>query len=159
MSPRILDPANPATWLAALGVTDAPVPRAGVVTALRFFGRYMSALPPEERLSFLKGMDLHSPVRIVTLAPPAIVAAFRYGPQNPYRLFYTRAGTSPRTLGVDPNGRSFRRFRVTQPVEVLESRCTSARQTWTDPDARTVFDGGGIQYVIPRSDQVLLVVQ
>lgn len=158
MHPKTLDPARPSTWLAALGVTDAPVPRAGVTTALTFFTRFMGSLPPEERLSFIRGMDLHSPVRTIVLSPPAVVAAFRYAAQNPYRLFYTRAGTSPHNLGVNPNGRSFRRFRVIHPVEVLESRCTSARETWTDPDSRAAFAGGGIQYVIPRSDQVLSLI-
>jgi hypothetical protein len=153
-----LDRSKPGSWLAALGITDAPMTRAGTTTALRFFAVHMPALPPDEQLSFLRGIDLHQPVREISLAPGAFLAAFRYATQNPLRLFYTKVGTSQHSLGINPGGRIFRRFRVKSSVAVLESRCTSARETWTDPDSRQAFAGGGIQYIVPRAEHVLSLV-
>jgi hypothetical protein len=155
----LLDRSKPASWLAAIGVTDAPLTRAGVATALRFFAVHMPLLSSEEQLSFLRGVDLHRTVSEISLAPGVVLAAFRYSAQNPIRLFYTRAGVSPHTLGVNPTGRKFRRFRVAVPVRVLESRCASARETWTDPDARQAFAGGGLQYIVPAAERVLVLVQ
>src|SRR5215208_7686595 len=62
-------------WLGELGVTSSPVTRAGLATALQFFHMRMPALPRAMQLAFLKGMDLHRPVRQVTLAPSDVVAA------------------------------------------------------------------------------------
>jgi len=110
------------------------------------------------QLSFLRGMDLHAQVNEAGLAIGDEVVAFRYANQDPFRLFYAKVGASPHTLGINPSGRAFRRFRVVVPVRVLESRCTAARETWTDPDVRQAFLGGGIQYVVPRSGYVLTSV-
>lgn len=118
----------------------------------------MPELSLELQLSFLRGMDLHSPVREVGLAVGEELAAFRYANQDPFRLFYTKPGASPHTLGINPAGRAFRRFRVVSPVTALESRCASARETWSDLDLRQAFLGGGIQYVVPKSGYVLTSV-
>jgi hypothetical protein len=158
LMPTPLDRFNPVPWLATLSVTDAPMTRAGVATALRFFASRMPLLSQADQLSFLRGMDLHSPVRELTLAPPAVLAAFRYSSESAFKLFYTKAGTSPQTLGINPGGRVFRRFRVVMPAVVLESRCTAARQTWTDPDSRQAFEGGGLQFVVPNAERVLVLV-
>jgi hypothetical protein len=162
------DLSSPAAILATLGITDAPVPRAAVAAALAYFASRMPALPGAEVLGFLRGMDLHSAVpdgrgwkttvREVGLSPPTTVAAFRYSTQNPYRLFYTRAGTSVDVLGINPAGRSFKRFKVVLPVQALESRCIAARESWTDPDSREAFAGGGIQYIIPQAEHVLTLM-
>jgi hypothetical protein len=154
-----LDRSKPASWLAALGVTDAPVTSAGAATALHFFAVHMPAVSLDEQLSFLRGIDLHHAVREIVLTPGAVLAAFRHAAQNPFRLFDTNAGTSPHSLGVNPSGREFRRFRVTAPVTVLESRCASARETWSDPDVRQAFAGGGLQYIVPRAERVLALLQ
>lgn len=153
------DRSRPASWLAALGVTDAPLTRAGVAAALRFFAIHMPLLSPEEQLSFLRGVDLHRTVSEISLAQGVVLAAFRYSTQNPLRLFYTKAGVSPHTLGVNPTGRRFRRFRVALPVRVLESHCASARETWTEPDSRQAFAGGGLQYIVPTAERVLVILQ
>jgi hypothetical protein len=146
-------------WLAELGVSDAPLTRQGLATALRFFHVHLPSLSREACLAFLTGMDLHKPVREVTLAQPAVVVAFRRTNENPFRLFYTKAGTSVHVLGVNPASRTFRRFRMTRPVVVLESRCAAARDTWTDADEAYVASGGGIHYIIPESYRALQLVQ
>lgn len=48
---------DPAAWLSELGVRDAPLTRAGVTMALRFFDARMQTLPAEMRFKFLKGID------------------------------------------------------------------------------------------------------
>jgi hypothetical protein len=120
----------------------------------------MPALRDEEAFAFLKGMDLHSPVTQVTLAPPQQVAAFRFANQDPLRLFYTKVGTSVHHLGVNTGHRVFRRFRLVRPTVALQSRCAGVRDTWSDPnESPYVAAGGGTQLIIPDATQVLEVVQ
>lgn len=150
-------------WLSEIGVSDAPLCRAGLATALKFFDSQMPSLPRETRLSFLKAMDLHKPVKLTVLAPPAIVAAWRKDDEDPLKLFYTKGGTSVHALGVDPSGRSFVRFRVLHTVPVLES-ITSGFRVKGKADLNGiepppyVASGGGIQYVIPNASQHLDVI-
>lgn len=158
MAPSI-DPKNPDSWLRALSVTIAPATQAGVQAFLAFCSTHMAELSIDDQLSFLRGIDLHSPVRPHDLPTGTLVAAFRYNTPNPFRLFYTKAGTSVHSLGINPEGRRFRRFRVTLPAPALESRCAAARETWTDEaDPREAFEGGGIQYMIPKAELVLQVI-
>ena len=144
-------------WLGELGVTSSPVTRAGLATALQFFHMRMPTLPRAMQLAFLKGMDLHRPVRQVTLAPPDVVAAFRKATEDPMKLFYTRAGTPVHALGVNPNPRGFMRYRVVRPTVALESRASAARDTWTEA-REYVAGGGGVQLVIPDAHAVLELV-
>ncbi|HKG96160.1 MAG TPA: hypothetical protein VKA84_29875 [Gemmatimonadaceae bacterium] len=144
-------------WLGELGVTDSPLTRAGLTTALQFFHIHMPTLPRGLRLGFLKGMDLHQGVRQVTLGPPEVVAAFRKATEDPFKLFYTRVGTSMHDLGVNPSTRGFQRYRVAQPVVALESRASAARDTWTEA-REYVASGGGTQLVIPNAHAVLALV-
>ena len=110
--------------LASLGVTDAPVPRAGLVCALEFFALRMPSLSENDQFDFLRGMDLHSPMRQVTLAPGQQLAAFRKAGENPLKLFYTKAGTSIYSLGINPSSRGFRRS------------ASRSRSSHLSPDAR-----------------------
>jgi hypothetical protein len=146
-------------WLSELGVSDAPLVRTGLATALTFFHARMPSLSRHLRVAFLKGMDLHRPVLETTLRPPAVVAAFRKCNEDPFRVFYTRAGTALQALGLNPRDREFRRFRVVSPVLVLESRCAPARDTWTDAGHPVLASGGGIQYIIPESYRPLELIQ
>jgi hypothetical protein len=127
---------------------------------LRFFNARMPNLTESERFEFLKAMDLHHPVAEITLLPQQEVAAFRKSNQNPLRLFYTKVGTSVHHLGVNPDARVFRRFRVLRPVVALQSRCAGARDRWSDPgQSPFVAAGGGLQLVIPNAEAVLQVTQ
>ena len=146
-------------WLKEVGVSDAPLTRSGLSTALQFFHAHMPNLPRSLRIAFLKGMDLHKQVRTTELNPPTVVAAFRKCTEDPFKLFYTKAGTSVRTLGVNPATRQFQRFRVRTRVVVLESRCASARDTWTDPTQAVIAEGGGVQFIIPDSFRPLETIQ
>lgn len=142
-------------WLAELGVSDAPLTRTGLGTALQFFHTRMPDLPRTMRFAFLKAMDLHKPVCLVTLAPPSMLSAFRKANEDPLKLFYTKAGTSVLNLGLNPANREFRRFRVARPVQVLESVAAAAIDKWTDDRRYFVASGGGRQYIIPQAHAVL----
>ena len=146
-------------WLHDLSVTDAPLTRQGLATALDFFRVRMPSLDRAMQLAFLEGMDLHRPVSQLLLAPGEVIAAFRKGTESPFHLFYTKAGTSVHALGVNPSARGFRRFRVRRAVTVLESRCASARDTWTEPDHHYIASGGGLQLIVPDAANVLEVTQ
>lgn len=146
-------------WLHDLSVTDAPLTRQGLAAALDFFHVRMPGLDRGMQLAFLRGMDLHKPVAQVMLQPGEVIAAFRKGTESPFRLFYTKAGTSVHALGVNPSTRGFRRFRVRRPVTALQSRCASARDTWTEPDHHYIATGGGMQLIVPDAENVLEVTQ
>ena len=141
-------------WLQAIGVTPAPVTRAGLANALRFFHARMPGLPRAMQVSFLKGMDLHHAVEEVLLPPGTVVVAFRKCNEDPFRLFHTTVGASVHALGVNPHTREFRRYRVVRPVHALQSRCAAARDTWT-AGREYVASGGGRQLIIPDSFSVL----
>lgn len=145
-------------WIAEIGVSDAPVPRAGIKTALDFFHRQMPESSRSLRLAFLKAMDLSKPVRAITLYPPFMVAAFRLCNEDPFKLFYTKAGTGVGQLAINPTNRAFQRYRVARLVPVLESRCAPALDTWTNDRRYYLGGGGGIQYIIPGSFRVLELV-
>jgi hypothetical protein len=145
-------------WLQEIGVTDAPVVRAGLLATLSFFHLRMPDLPRSMRLNFLKAMDLHSPVSEITLSPGNIVAAFRKSTEDPLKLFYTKPGSSPHQLGVNPNDRGFMRYRVRRPAPALQSRATAAVDTWTDNRQYYVASGGAIQLIIPDAHAALEVL-
>lgn len=146
-------------WLREIGITDSTWTRDGLGTALRFFHVRMPDLPRSMRLNFLKGMDLHSRVLEVTLLPPQALAAFRKCNEDPMRLFYTKAGVSVHDLGINPQTREFRRFRVARPVIALQSRCAPAIDKWTDERHYYVANGGGLQFIIPNSYGALELAQ
>jgi hypothetical protein len=155
-------------WIAEVGVTDAPLPRRNLRTALAFFCQAMPALPASMAANFLRAMDLSRPVVERMLTPADRVVAFRVGNESPFKLFYTRAGASPHASGINPAGRSIVRFSVRTTARALESYTTGTLDVWTLPseDQPLVFApranrsgvmvaGGGTQLIIPRSFAVL----
>jgi hypothetical protein len=158
-------------WIEAIGVTNAPLPRRNVGTALAFFSNSMPSLPPEMAANFLRAMDLSRPVTVVTLKANEPVIAFRVGNESPFKLFYTRPGASQYSSGINPAGRSVVKFVVRIPTQALESYTTGAIDVWTLPASDQALSiaprgnttgvmvpGGGVQLIIPRSPSVLLVV-
>lgn len=143
-------------WASRLSITSAPLVRASLGTALRYFEMWMPTLDEETKLGFLRGMDLHKPVKVTRLPAGTGLAAFRQAGESPFKLFYTKVGTSIENVGVNPATRSFVRFVVRSDVEALESRATAIADTWSVAGQRYVADGGGIQYVIPASSAFLI---
>lgn len=155
-------------WIAEVGVSDAPVPRRNLRTALAFFRQAMPTLGVGMAANFLRAMDLSRPVLDRMLTPTDRVIAFRVGNESPFKLFYTRAGASPFASGINPAGRSIVRFDVRGSARALESYTTGTLDVWTVPseDQPLVFApranrsgvwvaGGGTQLIIPRSFAVL----
>jgi hypothetical protein len=158
-------------WIAEIGVTDAPVPRQNLRTALAFFSQAMPTLGTSMAANFLRAMDLSRPVFDRLLSPADRVVAFRVGNESPFKLFYTRAGASPFTSGINPAGRTMVRFAVRGTARALESYTSGTIDVWTFPaeDQPLTFAaranrsgimvaGGGTQLLIPRSYALLQVV-
>ncbi len=131
-----------------LGVAQAPIPREYLATALTFFRVHMPELSRDDCVSYLKGIDLHAPARMgvqqVLLQPGMELAKFRWG-SSPNMVFFTKAGSSPYHLGINPAGRHFERYRVVRPAVALRSRCADF----------ATGAGGGIQYIVPHAGSVL----
>ena len=82
-------------------------------------------------------------------------------PGKEFGFFYTKVGTSLNRLGVDyltgspALPRQFFRYRVLKDVEVLRSN-SSGVKAW---DTHQPVSGGGLQYFIPESWNVLEVIK
>ena len=142
-------------WLSDLGTSDAPMTRAGLATALNFFHAHMPTLPRPMQLAFLKGTDLHKPVRVIDLEPGDQLVAFRKYNEDPVKLFYSRAGTPMDRMGLNPSTREFNRFRVAVATKALESRCAPALDTWTDDRHYFQAQGGALQLIVPDARKFL----
>ena len=81
-------------WVDEIGCTDAPVPRAGIATALQYFSQEMPTQSIADAVSFIGAMDLSKPVNVVTLRPDERVIGFRTGSESPFKLFFARRGSS-----------------------------------------------------------------
>jgi hypothetical protein len=157
-------------WIGEVGVTDAPMTRRNIRTALAFFATCMPSLSPQMAANFLRAMDLSRAVSALTLKPGDPLVAFRVGNESPFKLFFTRSGSSAHSSGLNPVGRSIARFKVRTHARALESYTTGTIDVWTlpgdhqpltvAPRANTtgvMVAGGGIQLIVPRSFTVLQV--
>jgi len=158
-------------WIKEVGVTDAPMPRANIRTALAFFAACMPRLSAQMAANFLRAIDLSRPVSDLTLTPGQRVVAFRVGNESPFKLFFTRSGASPHSSGINSAGRSMVHFKVRSLARVLESYTTGTIDVWSVPGdhqpltiaprANTtgvMVAGGGVQLIIPRAFSVLEMV-
>jgi hypothetical protein len=164
-------------WIAELGVTNAPVPRKGIRTALAFFAHAMPRLSTADAVGFLSAMDLSKPVVETTLREGERLLGFRTGSESPFKLFFARRGASAHSSGINTNGRGAVHFVVRGPVTALESSTGGTKDSWTRtsssqavsvaPRAQKWFGrdfgvmvaGGGGQLIIPESYTHLLVEQ
>lgn len=162
--------AGVAKWVAALGVTDAPMRRAGIKTSLEFFQTRMPALPAAMALNFLLAMDLSRTVTSSTLHVGEKVIAFRSRTESEFKLFYTRSGASKHTSGINPHGRVAVQYSVHNPTPALESYTTGAIDVWSIPAQHqhtsiavragsygVMAAGGGIQLIIPDAARNLTI--
>jgi hypothetical protein len=136
----------------------APLVRENVRTALEFFQSYMPTLDDKRKGGFLRGMDVHKGVAVTRLVPGTVLVAYRLAVESPYKLFYTKVGTSMDHLGVNPADRGFRRFRVRLAAPALVSRASDIRDTWSIAGLGYLAGGGGLQYIIPNAELLLDVV-
>ena len=153
-------------WREKLGVTNAPVPRRGIGMTINFFEKQMGIgklkpMTEAEQLSYMKAMDFSKNVNVEIIKAGEEVIGYRDPtPGKEFGFFYTKVGTSLNKLGVDyvtgtpPVPRKFFRYRVLKDVEVLKSN-SSGVKAW---DTQQPVAGGGIQYFIPESWNVLKVI-
>jgi hypothetical protein len=157
-------------WITKLSVTDAPMRRAGVKTALRFFQTRMPTLHPSRALDFLHAMDLSRPVNGITLRKDAKILAFRKPSESEFKLFYTRSGASKHTSGINPHGRIAVQYTVHNSTPALESYTTGVIDVWSIPaeikhltisiradNVGVMAAGGGIQLMIPAAARSLTI--
>ena len=174
------------------GAARAPLGRRGFTTALDFMTRKFPKWSDAELSAKLRGIDFSKPVEVRTFSPHSNVRLAGYRdvlveahwnaaqremsfvprPQAPMKSsFFTDAGVPVDRLGVASGQRYFVRFRVTRPVEVLESTAAAIADTWTagrTPSfrvsakpgelGREIVAGGGKQYLIANPAQFLEVV-
>ena len=154
----------------ALSVTDAPMRRRGIRTALWFFQTHMSTLPPSMALNFLLAMDLSREVNDITLHKGEEIIAFRNRSESEFKLFYTRSGASKHSSGINPHGRIAVQYTVHNPTSALESYTTGAidgrsvpaayQRTTVAPRAGSfgvMVSGRGIQLIIPKAARHLTI--
>lgn len=164
-------------WLIALTKPKAPpLVRERLEVALNYFKDKLPSRSLESIEGYVKGIDLAKPVNRVTLGKGEELVM--YGDPNKPGLFYTKPGTAMNRLGINPNGRSFVRYRLKQSIETLEARAAAFNDTWTRPGKRPLVQrdgspmtlpngnpavaddkfmagGGGLQYIIPDMDALI----
>lgn len=154
-------------WREKLGVTNAPVPRRGIGATIGFFEKQirngkLKPLSEADQLSYMKAMNFSKNVSVEVIKAGEEVVGYRDPrPGKEFGFFYTKVGTSLNRLGVDyitgnpAMARQFFRYRVLKDVEVLRSN-SSGVKAW---DTHQPVSGGGIQYFIPESWNVLEVIK
>ncbi len=129
---------------------DAPLVNTGLDATLHFFAVAINA-DPLAWLDYLKGIDFHKSVSIVTLKRHKTLV--RFDTLSSTRLtpfgYFTDPGVSPFHLGLSPSGYMFKTFTVVQPTRALVSTASSMS---FGPSDRVSRIGGGIQYIISRAD-------
>jgi hypothetical protein len=151
---------NLEVWFKEIGATRAPLTETNLRTSLDFlkdrrFGREnqrFSEMDFNKEVSYIRGMDLHNPVRVRVLKAGTEVVQRRL-PSGATGNFFTEVGTSPETLGIDTTGRIQVRFRVVKDTEVLESTVAEFRMRAASPEeyqaiAGKQYAGRGVQFMI-----------
>ncbi|MBX3443886.1 MAG: hypothetical protein KF774_15875 [Planctomyces sp.] len=89
------------------------------------------SLSEQQMLEAITGIDLHSPVRIMTLRPgERLVQATQNGRIG---AWFVRAGggVGPERTGISRGGRQNEHFEVVRSIDALETRAASVMDTWT----------------------------
>lgn len=158
LSFRVLDTLEVDSFLKALGKSGAPPPvRDKVALAGGFLMHHFK--DAAKATDYLRGIDLSREVKITSLSPGAMITQHFSG-----RLgnWYSVSGVSTYELGISAAGRQLKRFRVSRPIQVLESRSAPTVDSWTRGHrvdrprmGGEYVTGGGIQYVLPDGAAVL----
>lgn len=132
----------------------------------RMFGhknpRRFDEMDTETQINYLRGNDYHSPVTFhdresgpgSPLAPGTVLEQFVYADGTPSNYF-TKVGTSPYDLGINPAGRHGVRYVIREPVQALETRIADFRFRALSPDkwkASAGNRGGGTQFIIDNDE-------
>lgn len=133
-----------------LGLPAAPMVDVGVRTTLDFFRNYLNA-DPFTWISYIRGIDFHSRVEDLTIAPPIKLSRHKStGSARPKPFaYFTVPGTSQYTTGTSFQESVFERFTVPHRMRCLKSRASGIK---FDPEDRIVRSGGGVQFILSSID-------
>ncbi len=159
------------------------LPRRNARVIVEFFDRYnVGGKDPAQWAELVRGVDLHAvePVSIVRFQPGDLVAQYvessrPAGRQVGQWMVRAQGAVSHRNVGLSAAGRERKVYRVTQPVEVLQSKAAPAADHWTGGGPKphvavTVVDGrrvmkpaeqvagGGDQYFLPQAWSFLVEI-
>ncbi len=136
-----------------LRLPDAPLVNGGLATTLQFFQLVIHD-DPLRWLAYLRGIDFHREVRQVLL--PRHKALVRYESADRREIrelspfgYFTEPGVSPFQTGTSWPAWNYKEFTVVAETRALASTASSISFHPADRVARI---GGGIQYIISRSD-------
>jgi hypothetical protein len=133
----------------ALGLPSAPLVTRGIETTVLFFSEVLHA-DPLQWMDYLRGIDFHSPIQRVMLAPGTRLSRHRSTGSARHKpfLYFTQPGTSPFSTGTSFPDSVFELFECTSPVSALQSRASSISFSPTDRVSRI---GGGLQFIVPAT--------
>ena len=111
---------------AQLGLPAAPMVDAGIRTTLDFFRNYLNA-DPFAWISYIRGIDFHSRVEDLTIAPPIKLSRHKStGSARPKPFaYFTVPGTSQYKTGTSFQESVFELFAVPHLMRSLKSRASA----------------------------------
>ena len=153
-----------ATLKRRLGLSDAPVPAAGLATTAHFFERVLNQ-DPLYWWEYLRGIDFHHPVEIKRLPKHKRLVRFEFADGGVRKeltpfVFFTDAGSSPFQTGTSWPNYFYKEFNVV--TETLALVSTASTVSWLPDKEKRRFDrvhrtGGAVQYIISRADSPKLL--
>lgn len=133
-----------------LGLPDAPMVDEGIRTTVAFFRETLGA-DPFAWISYIRGIDFHSPVECLTLRPLVKLSRHRNrgeARRKPF-AYFTVPGTSPYSTGTSFPESDFELFFVPYEMKCLKSRASGIKFHPTD---RVFRGGGGAQFILSATD-------
>jgi hypothetical protein len=132
-----------------LGLPNAPLVLSGLRTVNDFFTEKLH-YSPLAWISYLRGIDFHRPISMITLTAPEEVV--RHKPEDgrpkPF-LYFAEPGVSPMRTGTNFPKVIFERYTFLRPVLALKS---VASPIAFDPFDKVIRPGGATQFMISASD-------
>ena len=140
-----------------LGITDAPMVRAGLAAADAFFRNTLHE-DPGKWIEYLRGIDFHKPVSTEWLRRGTRLIRYDSTGQRKQKpfVYFTRPGTSPNALGTTFPSVEFNEFETVREVHALVSTASGISFGLGDRVSRL---GGGLQYIIsfPEASALLRI--
>ena len=141
-----------------LRLPDAPMVNNGLAITAQFFRTVVNA-DPMKWISYLRGIDFHRDVRQLLLDKHKTLVRYESADRREMRElppfgYFTDPGVSPFHTGTSWPAWNYKKFNVVVPTPALLSTASSISFTPTDRVSR---QGGGVQYIISRSDWPKLI--
>lgn len=151
----IMNPTNDIETLRKqLGLPAAPMVLDGLETVQKFFKEKLH-VSPMAWIPYVKGIDFHHPISVVTLRAPDEVVRHKPedGKTKPF-IYFGKPGLSPMRSGTNFPNVTFERFTFLRGVTALKSIASSVS---FGPSDHVVRPGGATQLIISAADFSALV--